>query len=145
MPCVHSQSFHPLVSITRPSGRVRRNSPVVSVMFTRLLMRSLIDLWISEASRPASVAGMSNAIAHGVMDEKISSISRTKCKESQPQRNCNNLIHRFVIAIPPSNCFGCISYFFRVGSGRGQLTRNHVGVFVSRVLCRTASFPSGPY
>ena len=40
MPCVHSQSFQPLVSMTRPSSSCSRNSPEVSLISTRLRISS---------------------------------------------------------------------------------------------------------
>ena len=39
-PWVHSQSFQPLVSMTRPSGSRSRNSPEVSLISTRLRISS---------------------------------------------------------------------------------------------------------
>lgn len=42
----YSQSCQPLVSITLPSGRRSKNSPVSSLIFTRFVVREPINLWI---------------------------------------------------------------------------------------------------
>src|SRR5262245_12378865 len=57
MPWVHSQSFQPLVSITRPSSRRSRNSPELSLISTRLRIRSCIWRSISgwDTNSPGSV------------------------------------------------------------------------------------------
>src|ERR1041384_2835143 len=52
MPCVHSQSFQPLVSMTRPSSSLSRNSPELSLISTRLRISNWICLSMSAALRP---------------------------------------------------------------------------------------------
>src|SRR5881628_2116050 len=57
MPWVHSQSFQPLVSMTRPSSSRSRNSPDVSSISTRLRISRWIWRSMSVASMPWTLLG----------------------------------------------------------------------------------------
>ncbi|MNE32549.1 hypothetical protein D3C80_1261660 [compost metagenome] len=70
MPWVHSQPAQPLVSMTRPSSRRRRNSPVSSLILIKLFVRRSINSRTSSRAMKRSFCCKRGCIVKGISLQK---------------------------------------------------------------------------